>query len=334
MNLSILYRGPLSSCNYACDYCPFAKRTESGAELATDRACLERFVGWVRTRTADSIGVLFTPWGEALVRKWYQEALATLTRMPNVVRAAIQTNISCKLDWVEGCDKSKLALWCTFHPTEITRERFLVKCHELLDRGVRFSVGVVGLKEHFDEITELRAALPPDVYLWVNAYKRGEPLPPAPSPRKGGGEPSLRVLEVPEDNASSEGLSPPPFLGKGAGGRGSPLTHYYTPEMIADLTRLDPLFPLNNTRHASRGESCRAGASVISVDGEGNARRCHFIKDVIGNIYAPDFDACLQERPCANETCGCHIGYVHLDRLKLYDTFGDGVLERIPLGYR
>lgn len=31
---------------------------------------------------------------------------------------------------------------------------------------------------------------------------------------------------------------------------------------------------------------------------------------------------------------GCHIGYVHLDRLKLYDTFGDGVLERIPLGYR
>ena len=47
MNLSILYRGPLSSCNYACDYCPFAKRSETPAELAHDRACLERFAGWV-----------------------------------------------------------------------------------------------------------------------------------------------------------------------------------------------------------------------------------------------------------------------------------------------
>ena len=31
--LSILYRGPLSSCNYGCEYCPFAKREESRAEL-------------------------------------------------------------------------------------------------------------------------------------------------------------------------------------------------------------------------------------------------------------------------------------------------------------
>lgn len=284
MNLSLLYRGPLSSCNYACDYCPFAKRTESSAELARDHACLERFVDWVRTRTSDRIGVLFTPWGEALVRRWYRDALADLTQMPNVTKAAIQTNISCKLDWVEACDKSKLALWCTFHPTETARDRFLAKCRELLARGVRFSVGVVGLKEHFDEIRELRAELPPDVYLWVNAYKRE--------------------------------------------------ADYYTPEMVADLTRLDPLFPLNNTYHASRGEPCRAGASVISVDGDGTVRRCHFIKEPIGNIYSPDFEQCLSERSCANSTCGCHIGYVHLDRLKLSDTFGAGVLERVPLGYR
>lgn len=43
---------------------------------------------------------------------------------------------------------------------------------------------------------------------------------------------------------------------------------------------------------------------------------------------------CLAERPCSNDTCGCHIGYVHLDRLGLYATFGDGVLERVPVGYR
>src|SRR5262249_12919654 len=134
--------------------------------------CLERFVAWAAGRADDTLGVLFTPWGEALVRGWYQDALASLTRMPHVRKAAIQTNLSCKLDWLDGCDRTRLALWCTFHPAETTRERFLTKCHELYRRGVRFSVGVVGQKEHFAEITAVRRELPPDVYLWVNAYKR------------------------------------------------------------------------------------------------------------------------------------------------------------------
>jgi MoaA/NifB/PqqE/SkfB family radical SAM enzyme len=284
MNLSILYRGPLSSCNYACGYCPFAKRTESAAELAHDRACLERFVGWVGGRSADAIGVLFTPWGEALVRPWYQDALASLTRWPHVRKAAIQTNLSCKLDWLDACDRTRLALWCTFHPAETTRERFLAKCRDLYARGVRFSVGVVGLEEHFADISALRRELPADVYLWVNAYKR---------------EPD-----------------------------------YYAPEAVEELTRIDPLFPINNRYHPSRGEPCRAGNTVISVDGDGTVRRCHFVKAPIGNLYAADFEGCLAERPCPNETCGCHIGYVHLDRLGLYERFGNGVLERVPVGYR
>lgn len=284
MNLSILYRGPLSSCNYACDYCPFAKRTESSAELAVDREDLERFVGWVAGRTRDTLGVLFTPWGEALVRPWYQDAVATLTGLSHVGKAAIQTNLSCKLDWVERCDKSKLALWCTFHPTETTRPKFQAKCHELIERGVRFSVGAVGLKEHFDEIAALREELPRDVYLWVNAYKR-EP-------------------------------------------------EYYTDAMVDELTRIDPLFPTNNHYHPSRGQPCRAGHTVFTVAGDGTARRCHFVRDVIGNIYESDFDSRLVTRPCPNATCGCHIGYVHLEPLGLYKRYGDGVLERIPVEYR
>lgn len=283
MNLSILYRGPLSSCNYACRYCPFAKRSETAQELAHDRACLERFVAWVRGRSADRIGVLFTPWGEALVRGWYQDALAALTNMPHVGKTAIQTNLSCNLDWLKACDLTRLSLWCTFHPSETTRNRFLAKCLELHALGVRFSVGVVGLKEHFSEIAALRRELPADVYLWVNAYKRDP--------------------------------------------------DYYTDAMVAELTRFDPLFPLNNQHHPSRGEPCRAGSTVISVDGDGTVRRCHFIREPIGNLYTPDFERCLIERPCSNDTCGCHIGYVHLDRLRLYEIFGDGVLERVPAAH-
>src|ERR1043165_3217475 len=106
--LSILYRGPLSSCNYGCDYCPFAKHTETDAEHAADGRALDRFVAWVRGRQGDHISILFTPWGEALIRKGYQRALVELTNLPNVDKAAIQTNLSCRLDWVEACEKSKL----------------------------------------------------------------------------------------------------------------------------------------------------------------------------------------------------------------------------------
>jgi MoaA/NifB/PqqE/SkfB family radical SAM enzyme len=204
--------------------------------------------------------------------------------MAHVRKAAIQTNLSCRLDWVGACDRTKLALWCTFHPAETTRERFLEKCRQLLDRGVRFSVGVVGLKEHLTEIEELRKSLPSDVYLWVNAYKR---------------EPD-----------------------------------YYAPETLDQLARIDPLFPVNNQYHPSRGESCRTGRGVIAVDGDGTIRRCHFVREPIGNIYEPGFERCLVERACPNDSCGCHIGYVHLDRLRLSETFGDGVLERVPVGYR
>ena len=266
MRLSILYRGPLASCNYGCAYCPFAKHPETAAERAEDAAALERFVGWVESRRGDQISVLFTPWGEALTRVRYQRALVRLTKAPHVEKAAIQTNLACGLDWVEDCDKNKLGLWTTYHPSEVARSRFLSKCFELSRRGVRFSVGVVGLKEHAAEIDALRRELPPHVYLWINAYKR-----------------------VPD---------------------------YYDDAVLRLFEAIDPLFPINNHRHPSLGRTCRAGHSVISVDGDGTMRRCHFIKTPIGNIYDPDFATALQERPCTNATCGCHIGSVHLDDLK------------------
>ncbi|HEV3007166.1 MAG TPA: radical SAM protein, partial [Pirellulales bacterium] len=93
---------------------------------------------------------------------------------------------------------------------------------------------------------------------------------------------------------------------------------------------IDPLFPVNSTHHRSRGLVCRTGESVVSVDGDGNVRRCHFVPTVIGNLYDPEFAPRLQPRLCPNETCGCHIGYVHMPHLALAEVFGEGILERIP----
>lgn len=279
MNLSILYRGPLSGCNYSCQYCPFAKTKNSREELLDDTRKLNRFVDWIESHSNMTFSILFTPWGEALIRSSYQKAIVRLSQMPQVSKVAIQTNLSCRLSWLNQAEKNSVALWATYHPGETSRERFLAQCAQLDAMQVRYSVGVVGFKEALPEIEALRALLPSHIYLWVNALKKQE--------------------------------------------------DYYSEEDKARLIELDPLVLQNMTHHPSFGKACKTGQSVISVDGEGTIKRCHFIDERLGNIYDPNFHSVLKPRACTNQTCGCHIGYVHLDHLNLYDVYGDGVLERI-----
>ncbi len=278
--LAILYRGPLSSCNYDCHYCPFAKTRDSRAELETDRRALERFVDRIAEFEHRRVSVFFTPWGEALIRRWYRTAMIRLSRMPHVAKVAVQTNLSAPVGWLADADPACVGLWCTWHPSQIERERFVRKSLKLTRIGIRHSVGMVGLKEDFDAIEQLRAELPAETYLWINAYKR---------------EPD-----------------------------------YYSEAEIRRLEAIDPHFRTNTIRHPSLGRRCLAGESVITVDGEGTVRRCHFIAEPIGNIYADDFERCLRPRRCTNATCGCHIGYIHMPELGLADVYGDGLLERIP----
>ncbi|MET0264153.1 MAG: STM4011 family radical SAM protein, partial [Duganella sp.] len=145
--LSLLYRGALSSCNYACPYCPFAKKRDSRAVLARDARELERFTQWVSAQSRP-ISVLFTPWGEALVRRHYRSAMQALATMPHVRQVALQTNLSGPLGWLAEMDsasRARIGLWCTYHPGQTTLERFLARCARLDAIGVRYSVGMVAL---------------------------------------------------------------------------------------------------------------------------------------------------------------------------------------------
>jgi len=167
--LAILYRGPLASCNYDCRYCPFAKRHDPPALLRQDRAALERFTEWVAGTDDVRQSVLFTPWGEGLTRRWYRDAMVSLSLLPHVDRVVIQTNLATRVGWLAAADPSSAALWTTYHPGQVSRDRFLARCRDLAALGIRYSVGVVGLPEHLAEARALRAALPAEVYLWVNA---------------------------------------------------------------------------------------------------------------------------------------------------------------------
>ena len=172
--LTLLYRGSLSSCNYDCPYCPFAKRRDSRAALARDAAEVARFLDWARG-AAHELRVLFTPWGEALVRRHYREAVLALAALPQVRQVAVQTNLAAPLSWLEDAPPGKVALWCTYHPGQTTLARFTERCARLRAMGVAHSVGVVALREHFDAIRALRAALPADCHVWLNPYDRRGP---------------------------------------------------------------------------------------------------------------------------------------------------------------
>jgi len=225
-DLHINWRGPLSSCNYDCDYCPFAKHVSSREELARDQAELARFVAWCRggEAAARRLSILFTPWGEALIRPYYAPALVEL--------------------------------------------------------GIRYSVGVVGLREHFELIEALRARLRPEVYLWINAYKSAGP-------------------------------------------------GYYREGERERLAAIDPLFGLNAVRHETRGHSCAAGRTALFVRGDGGVSRCHFVERPLGNLYELGLAQLLRDEPCPQQTCGCFIGYVQLDRLDLRRRFGAGLAARM-----
>ncbi len=168
---NILYRGSLSSCNYECSYCPFAKTSNTRSELLQDQRELERFGAWVEARR-ERIGILITPWGEALVHRYYRRMMCRLSHLRPVYRISIQTNLSAALEDFDAANRETLALWATFHPSQISLARFVARCRELDAGEIRYSVGVVGLREHFAAIEELRRALRPEVYLWINAFKR------------------------------------------------------------------------------------------------------------------------------------------------------------------
>ncbi len=278
-NINILYRGPLESCNYDCKYCPFAKKKNSRAELQYDKECLNKFVNWLPSQSYN-FGLLFTPWGEALIRRYYQEALIKLSHFENVNKVAIQTNLSSSLRWLERASKKHIALWTTFHPTEISVDKFLDKCNQLSELEVNFSVGIVGKKEHFEFAEQLRGALPNSTYIWVNAYKRE--------------------------------------------------ANYYSNEDVEFLNSIDPHFNLNNTIYKSLGKACFAGESSMSIDGEGNVNRCHFIKEKIGNIYEQSLEKILKPNNCSKNECRCYIGYMNLKELELNKIYGNKILERIP----
>lgn len=168
------YRGSLKSCNYTCSYCPFSKKKTLTSELEQDKSDILHFIARAYERTDMAGAVFIVPYGEALVHAYYWEALAKLSRHPQLEAVGAQSNFSFPVEKMihifleHGGNLQKLRLWGTFHPQMTTVEKFVRQCELLKLNDIAHSAGVVGVPSQIPDIKKLRETLPSSTYVWIN----------------------------------------------------------------------------------------------------------------------------------------------------------------------
>jgi MoaA/NifB/PqqE/SkfB family radical SAM enzyme len=177
MTLLVLFRTRLEWCNYTCGYCPWnaAVKKVPAEVFRDDEQRLNRVLDRV-SELPQPVEFFITPKAEYLVLPYWRAAVGRLLDLPQVRRVTVQTNLSFDLAaFLDTVNAGKLALWTTYHPTEVNEaelEALHAKWRLLLQRGVPFSVGLVGTRENLPHLHRLRQRLDRRVYLWVNAYQR------------------------------------------------------------------------------------------------------------------------------------------------------------------
>ena len=171
------YRGSLESCNYSFSYCPFSKKPQNSKELEKDKENLVQFVSALldeENGISRECAVQIVPYGEALVHKYYWQEMARLSRSPLIEAVGAQTNLSFDVDtmirvFIENNGIiSKLKLWCTFHPSMVTIDKFLSQCNKLSIHNISYCAGATADPAQIGNIRILRRNLSEGIYLWVN----------------------------------------------------------------------------------------------------------------------------------------------------------------------
>lgn len=175
---NICFRGSLSSCNYSCSYCSFAKSRFCETELVKDKESLNRFCDFIdSTDFKNDISIFLTPYGEGLIHPYYVEAIARLALNPKCRLISCQTNLSFNADaFIErlkasNVNLSKVKLWASCHPQMVSIDEFVNKVNQL-KASIDLCAGIVAIPEDLQNVLELRKRLPKDIYMWVNAKEK------------------------------------------------------------------------------------------------------------------------------------------------------------------
>ena len=172
----IYYRGKLNSCNYTCSYCPFGKKSHLTATTQDEQAW-NRFITAIEQWQGGPLQLFIIPYGEALIHRYYRKGIIHLAALPQVAGISCQTNLSFSADeWLDEFSAtptliSKIKIWASFHPEMTSVESFVRRLHTLYNAGIQVCAGAVGNPMAKSVLSDLRNALLPDIYLFINAMQ-------------------------------------------------------------------------------------------------------------------------------------------------------------------
>lgn len=172
----IYYRGKLNSCNYTCSYCPFGKKSHPTSTMQ-DKQAWSRFITAIEQWEGETLQLFVIPYGEALIHRYYREGIMRLAALPQVTGISCQTNLSFPADeWLDELRTApelinKIKIWASFHPEMTSVERFVRQLHTLHNAGIQVCAGAVGNPLAKNMLGDLRNALSPDIYLFINAMQ-------------------------------------------------------------------------------------------------------------------------------------------------------------------
>lgn len=284
----IWYVAPQRLCNFHCSYCvstgEWAKDEKIDWKAKDDQSHFVRTIQWIGTRSYP-VGVRLATLGEPFASKFFLNQASWLVQQHMVQFVELVTNgslLKSRLpNLAKQIDMNKLSLWMTYHPSQISLDKFI---ENALFAQEQYGCFVVANSLLFTDTIANVAALSriaSEVGLRFNVDIGYQP-----DDKHGTYAPSDEVVEL---SRKCDWIN----LAIQLGGDASVLN--------ANLIGLDEV----------NGQPCSAGHNYYFIGIDGEVYPCSRYYELkngrLGNVLSPDFELKLRSekwRPC-QATCGC-----------------------------
>ncbi len=159
----IWYVAPQRLCNFNCTYCvstgEWAKDAHTDWYRPEDPVNFRRTLDWFAALESP-LGVRLATLGEPFASRQFLDGAAWLSKQPNIRFVELVTNGSLLKSRLrklrDSADLSRISLWATYHPTEITVDRFMANVVAARDGGCFVVVNALLFPDTIEEIEALR----------------------------------------------------------------------------------------------------------------------------------------------------------------------------------
>lgn len=161
--IRIWYVAPQRLCNFHCTYCvstgEWAKDARIDWKRAEDPVNFRRTLDWFAAQESP-LGVRLATLGEPFASRQFLEGAAWLSNQPNIRFVELVTNASLLKSRLrtfgQTADLTRISLWATYHPTEITIDRFMGNVLAARDHGCFVVVNALLFPDTITGIEALR----------------------------------------------------------------------------------------------------------------------------------------------------------------------------------